>query len=233
MDIPIYCVNYKNEERKTRMCNRFLQIGITLKFVNEVNSDDSRINYDINIGTKRVWAIMLQHLDCIRDFYENTDKQYCIVCEDDILISKDYPIIIDEIVNKFEELQLDILLLGYLLPFKISKTEMNQQYFKILSSDKNNFTYHSYPDDIWGTQMYLISREYAYFLLNKYTPEYAFTNINTLNYSPDWIISKNGNRAIINNMVAVEEGINVSDDYSQQYFHKRCYECNYDPNKFI
>jgi hypothetical protein len=81
--------------------------------------------------------------------------------------------------------------------------------------------------------MYLISRNYAEFLLNKFTPQFAFENIGSINYNPDWIITKNGKRALINPMIAVEEGVNLSDHAGQIYFHKSCCECNYDPDVYI
>ena len=179
---------------------------------------------------------MLQHLDCIRDFFENTDKSHCIVCEDDIYISKNISNDIETIVKNFDELELDVLMLGYLLSHKIDNNNYHHNhYFPVLNNANinNEYMYHSYPDDIWGTQMYLISRNYAEFLLNKFTPQFAFENTSTLNYNPDWIITKNGKRALINPMIAVEEGINISDHAGQINFHKQCFECNYNPDIHI
>ena len=119
MNIPVYVVNYKNDERKNKMTERFNTVGINPIFIKEVHADDTRINYNIDINIKRIWSIMLQHLDCIRDFFENTDKSHCIVCEDDIYISKNISNDIDSIIKNFDELELDVLMLGYLLPFKI------------------------------------------------------------------------------------------------------------------
>jgi GR25 family glycosyltransferase involved in LPS biosynthesis len=236
MNIPVYVVNYKNEERKIKMTKRFNTLGINPIFIKEVNSDDTRINYDIDIGLKRIWSIMLQHLDCIRDFFENTDKSHCIVCEDDIYISKNTINDIERIIKNFDELELDVLMLGYLLPFKIDNNNNNHNhYFPILNNSDINteYMYHSYPDDIWGTQMYLISRNYAEFLLNKFTPQFAFENIDSISYNPDWIITKNGKRALINPMIAVEEGINLSGHEAHIHFHKNCFDCNYNPDIYI
>ena len=238
MNIPVYVVNYKNDERKNKMTERFNTVGINPIFIKEVHADDTRINYNIDINIKRIWSIMLQHLDCIRDFFENTDKSHCIVCEDDIYISKNISNDIDSIIKNFDELELDVLMLGYLLPFKIEKNNYHHNhYFPVLNNKNdihdNKYTYHLYSDDIWGTQMYLISRNYAEFLLNKFTPQFAFENTSTLNYNHDWIITKNGKRALINPMIAVEEGINISDHAGQINFHKQCFECNYNPDIHI
>ena len=226
MNIPVYVVNYKNEERKNKMTERFNTVEINPIFIKEVHSNDNRLNYNIDISIKRIWSIMLQHLDCMKDFFENTDKTHCIICEDDIYISKNITNDIESIITNFDELELDILMLGYLLNHKIDNNNYHHNhYFPVLNNANinNEYMYHSYPDDIWGTQMYLISRNYAEFLLNKFTPQFAFENIDTLNYNPDWIITKNGKRALINPMIAVEEGVNLSDHEGQIHFHKSCY----------
>ena len=236
MNIPVYVVNYKNEERKNKMTERFNTVEINPIFIKEVHSNDNRLNYNIDISIKRIWSIMLQHLDCMKDFFENTDKTHCIICEDDIYISKNITNDIESIITNFDELELDILMLGYLLNHKIDNNNYHHNhYFPVLNNANinNEYMYHSYPDDIWGTQMYLISRNYAEFLLNKFTPQFAFENIDTLNYNPDWIITKNGKRALINPMIAVEEGINLSNHEGQINFHKSCCECNYNPDIYI
>jgi hypothetical protein len=231
-DIPIYVVSYKNQDRKQRMINRFNLLGFTnINFIKEVEKNDDRLNNykDDEIGIdKRTWSIMLQHLDSIRHFYENSNSNHCIICEDDIYISNNLNDNISMIINDFDELKLDILMLGYLLPFKLE----NEFYFPTIKKN-NNYSYHKYPNDIWGTQMYLISKKFAKELLDIYTVSYAYENKNKIPYSPDWIITKNGNRALIYPMVAVEEGINLSDSDSQQSFHKKCFEINYIKEKYI
>lgn len=227
---PIYIVNFKNPERKQRMLNRFRHFGIEPKFVNEVECTDPRlVDFSIDKGTKRIWAIMVQHLDCIRDFYENSEDTHCIVCEDDIHISKNFDKLLPRTIETFNKLNLDVLMLGYLLPFKIDK---HSNYYPIMYDD-NDLSYHRYHDDTWGTQMYLISRKYAKFLLDKYTIEYAWNNLGTFNYSPDWVMTKNGEKSMVYPMLAVEEGVNVSDDYYQNLFHTNCHKTNFDPELYF
>lgn len=230
--LPIYVINCQNNERRNRMKKRFSQLGIEPYFPAEVNTTDARLSNPPKHAEKRVWAIMLAHLDAIRHFYEQTQSLRCIVCEDDIHISKDLLIDLDQITLQFEQLQLDILLLGYLLPFKIDmNTHSHQQYFPVIDrTDK--YVFHRYPDDLWGTQMYMISREYAKYLLEVYTLQYAINNIDKP-YSSDWIITKNGNRAMIHPMMAVEEGTVINDCGPQSGFHKQCHLINYDPQKYL
>lgn len=235
-NIPIYVISFNNPERKQRMIDRFNKLDFKkIIFTPEVYKDDKRIsnlsdreNYDKI--EKRTWSIMLQHLDSVRDFYNNNESDICIICEDDITISKDFNEKLQDIIQKFYELNLDVLMLGYLIPFKIHNYN---PYFKQIDHF-NNYTYYTYPNDLWGTQMYMISRKYANFLLDTFTIEYAYKNIGTENhFSSDWIITKNGNRALIYPMIAVEEGVNLSDDYYQGLFHKTCYDVNYVKDKFI
>jgi hypothetical protein len=222
--IPIYSISYKNPERKKRMIDRFSSVGYTVQFPKEVEKNDPRIPDESD--DRRTWSIMLQHLDAISEFYNNTNTTHCIVCEDDIHISKTFASDIQSILKDFDELKLDILMLGYLLPFKIDQSDMHKHYFPEIKQG-----YHSYPNDIWGAQMYLISRSYAEYLLNTFTIEFACTK--KLPYNPDWIITKHGNRALLNPMIAVEEGINLSENQGQIDFHKRCHLTHYDADRFI
>ena len=224
MNIPIYVINFNDELRKNKMIERFKKVNLELKITHPVYQSDSRLNFENPKLPKRTCSIMLQHLDSIKDFITNTTSDYCIVCEDDILISKNLNNDRPNIICQFSKLKLDILLLGYLMPYKIEN-----EHFKM---KENSYSYLNYPDDLWGSQMYLISRFYGLFLLNKYTIDYAKTHENEP-YSPDWVITKNGNRAILYPMIALEEGDSKSDHQGQNDFHKRCFECNYKEGLFI
>ncbi|MEO0236648.1 MAG: glycosyltransferase family 25 protein [candidate division WOR-3 bacterium] len=233
--IPVYIINYYNQARKERMIKRFEQFGITPYFPPGVELTDERLINVSPTNEKRVWSIMLQHLDALKHFCKTTNASKCIVAEDDIYISKSFSSDLQEIIPVFDRQNLDILLLGYLLPFKINMDLNNQvwmnHYFPIIDQSINR-KYHRYPNDLWGCQMYLISRQHAQFLLDKYTVQYALDHPNEP-YNPDWIITKTGNRAIVNPMIAVEEGVNNSNCHSQIDFHQRCFMTNYDPNLYI
>jgi len=233
MSFNVYVINYKNEERKQRMKCRFNKFNVEPIFPPGVSLSDKRLTISNAGADKRVWSIMLQHLDAIRLFYEQTDHDHCIVCEDDIHISKKFMDDMTQLIPKFIQLELDILLLGYLLSFKIHMTTcLHKQHFAYIDT-VGDHTIHHYPIDLWGCQMYLISRKYAKYLLETFTVQYAIENINKVPYSPDWIITKNGKRAIVCPMVAVEEGINVSHDHSQIGYHKLCHTTNFDPEKYF
>ena len=74
--------------------------------------------------------------------------------------------------------------------------------------------------------MYMISRKHARFLLDKYTIEYGIADLSRP-YNPDWTLTKDGKKAMIYPLVAVEEGSTKNDCYSQNDFHQRCFLQNY------
>ena len=81
--------------------------------------------------------------------------------------------------------------------------------------------------------MYLITREHAKNILDKYTIEWAVQNIEKAHYNPDWTITKFGKRAVISPMIAVEEGADKSGHEGQTYFHVACHEYNYNKKVHI
>ena len=230
---PIYVINFQDESRKQNMIRRFDAFGISLHFVPPVFTGDSRLEGNgTEIGNKRVWSIMLQHLDSIRDFYFGDSKaNHCIICEDDILISKYFARDMPYILKHFNQLNLDVLLLGYLLPYKWSKKDN-----LILDLDLGGegrgrgpeYTFKYYADDLWGSQMYLISRNHAKYLLDTFTVDWAQSHLESP-FSPDWILTKKGNRAMLYPMLAVEEGNTKTDHWGQNNFHQNCFLANYDP----
>lgn len=224
--VLFYVINYKDDGRKQRMTERFRSLDIDLHFVNPIEEMDRRMEYTSLY--KRTSAIMLQHLDSIRHFYENTSAEYCIVCEDDIHISKYLVRDLPEIISNFKELELDILLLGYLWPYNLNEN----WHFPVLK-DTEKYSYHGYPDDIWGSQMYLISRSHAKYILDTFTIEFAIKNLEVIHYNPDWTITKYGKRGMITPMLAVEEGEDKSGHGGQTDFHKMCHAHNFNADVHI
>ena len=122
------------------------------------------------------------------------------------------------------------MLLGYLLPYEIDMTTcLHKQYFKVLKED-TDYKFHEYPDDMWGSQMYLLNRDYAKFIVNKYYVE----KVHEKPLNPDWTITKDTiKRALINPMMALEEGVNVSDNQEQIDYHKQVYETHFKEGKYL
>jgi hypothetical protein len=243
MKVSFYCINFNDDARRSKMIQRFSIHNINLEFVNPVYTTDKRLN--VGSGSsgagkditphKRTWSIMLQHLDSIQHFVENTENDYLFLCEDDILISKNMTKDLPNIIYNFEELKLDVLLLGYLMHFKLDKNHPHAEFPVIKDAsdaDDAPYTYYGFPYHLWGSQMYLISRKHAVFLLNKYDINYALADLNRP-YNPDWTLTKDGARAMIYPMVALEEGATKTDHTGQNSFHKLCFDTNYDEQIFF
>jgi len=225
----IYVVNFKDDERKSRMSERFSKNGLYTHYVPGVITTDPRIDpYDIPIFQKRSWSVLFQHLDSCRHFYENTSADYAIICEDDVYISNQLKQRMPEIIAGFQENQLDILLLSYLWPYP----NVGGQHFEEISRTEHH-AFHRYPNDLWGAHMYMISREHAKVMLDKFTPEYAFSCVGTSSpFCSDWQITKFGNRALISPVLGVEEGEVKTDHQGQIEYHRVCSAAHYNPDLF-
>jgi len=222
-NVSFYSVNYKDEERRSKMISRFNTLDLNLIFVDPVDKTDVRLSEATERAEKRSWSIMLQHLDSIRHFVEKTSCEYCIVTEDDILISKDIVTDLPCIINIYEKLELDVLLLGFLLPFQIYD---NYGSFTLMEKTEK-YKFYDYPSDIWGSQMYMVSRRHALILLERYTILHANETIDTEPFSPDWTLTKYGKKALIYPMLAVEDGGTKVDFDDEVTFHRNCYNTNY------
>ena len=226
--VKFYCINYKDEKRREKMQKRWDLLGLDLIFVDPVETTDKRFDIVREKRELRDWAIMLQHLDSLRDFINNeSGGEYVIVCEDDIMVSKHLPNDLPEIIETYERLTLDVLLMGYLIPYKIT----DDNHFYPLKERNYKYSYHGYPGDIWGSQMYMVSRKHAEILLQKYTVENASSSKEP--FSPDWTLTKMGNRAVIYPMVALEEGDTKCTWDSEIDYHQRCFKTHYVEREFI
>ena len=236
--VKFYCINYKDENRREKMQNRWNVLNLDLNFVDPVETSDHRFDivreHNPNKGL-RDWAIMLQHLDSLRHFVEKTEyikgekNEFVIICEDDIMVSKHLPNDLPEIIEIYEQLELDVLLMGYLIPYKI--TDDNHYY--PLKERNYKYSYHGFPGDIWGSQMYMVSRKHAEILLQKYTIEYALYSEGKEPFSPDWTLTKYGNRSVIYPMVALEEGDTKCNWDSEIDYHQKCFKTHYVEREFI
>ena len=231
-NVGFYCINYKDEKRREKMTKRWENLGLPLHFVPPVESDDERLmNVTVDINKeKRTWAINLQHLDSVRHFIEHTNLEYCVVCEDDILVSKYLKMDMENIIQTYEKLDLDVMLLGYLVPYEIVDTN---SYYP-LKERNHMFSYHDYPDDLWGSQMYMVSRKHGLALLDRFTIDHAVeTMYGPIPFSPDWTLTKWGKKVIVYPMIALEEGDTKCDLDSEISYHQRCFKHNYVARVFI
>jgi hypothetical protein len=221
-----YCLSFNDEEKEINMIKRFDQLHIDCILYKGVQYTDPRlINRNLSKKMLIEWSCCYGHLDMIYNFYYNSDKFYGIFCENDIHIHKNLTDILPKVLSDFNILNLDILLLGYLTNFVVNERKEKCGYsLKKKTSKKPIYSYHNYPDNLVGTQMYILTRKHAKYLIDKYYQNYTDENNDFIS---DIIVTKDGNRALISPVLAVEEKIN------QNNHHKRCHKIHYDEYKFI
>jgi len=238
--VRYYGLSYNNPQRKQRLQEQFTKENLHIDIYDGVPLTDSRITC-VAPGEKcnrRAWSCMWGHLDMIRQFLDTT-ADFGIFCEDDIHIRRGIKEIIPETIAKYKRQKLEILMLGYLFPFKpveLSFYHEPEFYNQKLDIIDENLIYFTYIDRLWGAQMYMLDRKTVSKFLNKYTLEYAHKTINDPNLTPfaaDWTITKDGNRAAVYPMLGVEEKPTDPSDYGQYNYHMKCNVTHFDELKYI
>ena len=208
-----------------------------------------------NDGITRSWSLCYGHLDMIRHYYDRTagmeSPPLGIFCEDDILLRRDFVPQMNRIVRDFHALKLDIMLLGYLCSFPI---QPSNQFHRLepesIESDPTTFQYFRYPSDIWGTQMFMMTRDHAGTLLANYEygyVEYTIAHPNILpHFSADWILTKpvlatsslatsslaTSSLALLYPPMAIEDGKARYDHGGQQSARDMCFQLCYSEDVF-
>jgi len=223
--IDFYCLNFNNNPiRKNKMEEKGNIFKIPINFYSGVSLEDTRISFVENKKIKRTASICYGHLDMLLHFVNNSQKNYAIIMEDDIIIRKsfteDLPKILDIVIKD----SIDILLLGYLCHNPINTySNFNELITEYTGKD---FAIYDYPNDSWGAQMYLISKDQCKMLLNKYYNGYLEKFIfgdSLIPFSADWTITKEGRRFLIFPQRATEEYIeNAYEDEGQEICRNKC-----------
>lgn len=228
-----YTFSFHNPERAARMAARFAKIGLPLTFNPAVELDDPRIPNDLDRSEARVWSIMWGHLDVLRAFVEKADDniQYVVVCEDDVYIRRDLPRLLPLLTGACMSYGLDVLIMGYLQPYPPVEVRLRERFSPI--PDVPQLSFLNYHDEIWGAQMYMMSKAHARDTLNYFTEDYAkrsrIPGSGCAPFAADWTLTKRGRRALVYPMIAVEESQPHAFSGGHHEFHKRCRDANYDP----
>lgn len=241
--LNLYYLSKYGNDRQVRMEERFKKLNINANLINWVNMDelkkslvtDDKLKRKYNEWSKDnnidsiVYRCMFGHLKMIRTFVEESDKEFGCFLEDDVHISRNFTSDINYLLNKMNELELDVLLVGYLLNHDI-RTITSRNNFDVIDT----ITLHRYHDQVWGAQGYILTRKQAIKLLEKYNEEYLInSDENDTPFSSDWTLVKDGNRALVYPMYFVEEG-NISGDHPGQVkYHRECFEFNYDEKLYV
>jgi len=225
-NIGFYCLNFY-PSRKPAMQERFSKLNIECEFYGGVTFDDPRIANHITGDSRRIWSYTFGHLDMIQQFVAS-GKEFGIFCEDDVYINKNLPRLLPAICKHFTECDLDVLLLGYLLQFRVTKDNMNYPLLIHDDVNENNISFHRFGNDLWGAQMYMYSRKNAIRILEKYTLDYAIQSLHnpSIIFSSDWVLTKDGNRALMAPIMAIEDNSTEYQDGGQRNFHAACFQNN-------
>ena len=148
----IYCINLLSRpDRKNRMKSQFTTRGLIdkIEFINAVTKNQFNNNNDL---TNAQHACFTSHLKALKTFLD-TDEESCIVCEDDLLIHKNFINLCSELIDNLPN-NIKLCLLSYL--------PTNIKLFKAAGKNPSlNNVYYAGPKSTWGTQMYYITRIYA------------------------------------------------------------------------
>jgi GR25 family glycosyltransferase involved in LPS biosynthesis len=218
-------LSYNNPQRKQRLQEQFSKENLHIDIYDGVPFSDPRITC-VPSGEKcnrRAWSCMWGHLDMIRTFLDTT-AEFGIFCEDDIVIRKGFAKCIPEVMCTFTRLGLDILLLGYLLNYKPIYLKNDVGNLVLM---EESISYFRYDDVIYGTQMYMLNRPTAKRFLDTYTKEYALRTLkdkSLIAFCADMTLTKNGNRALLYPMLAIEKVEIDKPENVHELFHKKCYD---------
>jgi hypothetical protein len=106
------------------------------------------------------------------------------------------------------------------------KTKHSNETFKILE----------YIEDTWGTQMFMINKNHAKKMLSKYYKYYAeqtLINTSLTPFSADWLLTKDGKRALVYPLLVIENGLSQYEDEGQMNNRINCYKFSFRENTFI
>ena len=233
-DCEFYCVSYNCPERAQTMIGRFAQMDISLNIHTGVQMDDPRLAYTDDIARKRVNSVFYGHIDNLKRFYA-TGKKYGFTSEDDVHISKTLADQMPTIIREFEEMKLDVLLLGYMTLHPI-KDWWTGYHFMYPYDEKREYQYHAYPEQQWGIHLAMFSREYAKQVIDTLTDDYAERALHDDSLAPanpDWTLTKlTKRRALRYPMLAVEDGKGHYDHWGQGEYHRNSHKANYDADTF-
>jgi len=170
----VNCISLESsKERQIKTINEFNKFGVPTKIV---NAYDGRIVDYKNNSIVEGWylyqmdsgsiAAVLSHLKAIKDWYNNTNEDYGFFCEDDLLISNannwsfNWNNLIDNLPKDWKAIQLSLI------------KELNKDIKEIDIKLKIR------KWDNWSCASYILTRNYAKELLDKYYPNEVFILIN-------------------------------------------------------
>src|SRR4029079_3476175 len=112
-----------------------------------------------------------------------------------------------------------VLLIGYLLncsPEQYGCTKINHRYY-------------DYPDNLWGSHAFILTKPQALYFIQKYTVDYVVNHQDEV-FCSDWVYTKQGRKALLYPPLIIEEGDVLTDHLGQIMFHRDCKNFLYIPD---
>ena len=224
MSYHIYCLNHGDTRtpyitasfEKAGLSDKVtFHPGVSIASIKAANNDLPEVRANQYAG----WSITMGHLTMMQDFLQNSQVEYGIFCENDIKIHKDFTDKITYCIESMRELNLEIFLLSYLL----DGLWLLEKQYKAGIFD--------YSFSLCGTQMFMLTRAKCQEYVAKYNLAYLFAaqEKSFLHYAADFILTKDGRKALIYPMLAVEYQVPGWQSHRSQdgdtLFHRSC--CKY------
>lgn len=231
IDVPhqqpyeVYISSFRDEARRNKMRQRCEDCGLSASIYNFTENDSKIHDVAAVLGDPSAsgrFLVVFNWLRLCHDFYHHSTKEYCVIMEDDIYLKKSIKYDINNALEVMKTLNYHIMLLGYLM----TCTPDQAGYLKF-AYDNDGFSYYHYPDELWGSHCFIITKPQAKYFLDKYTIEHIATLHGT---GGDWIFTKDpvdNQRGLMFPPLAVEEGVVRTDHWAQISFHRNCSDFQY------
>lgn len=167
MDVIFYVI-WCGEDRLKSMIDQFVKMKFKhrIVFFEGTTPEKSKdwIDPEAEHSQPRLQCCARSHILALKDFHiKHRDKKYICVIEDDVCLLKDNFIEkLEEIIETYEKNKdIEYVSLGY-LPWNIKNEESITKSLYLFKKDSN--IYHDFsksPITIWGTQSYIMRREYV------------------------------------------------------------------------
>lgn len=221
----LYVNSFRDPERNQRMQQRLQSVGVSAK-IYHFQEDDPRAfevqKYSKHAHGQSNYGNCYSMLKIIEDFYNESDKEYCVILENDVFIKKSFAYDLPKMCQKLTQLGLDVLLIGSLL----TVTPDQMGFYKIFT-DSDQVGYYQFPDDLWGSHGFIINKKHAKYLIDLLTFEFVGQ---LEGVGGDWIYTKFGKRALMWPPLVVEEGFIKADCPAQLHFHMACRHFQHNAN---
>lgn len=220
--MEIYCINLKSSEgRRARMERRFKSQNLKYNFIDALTFNSQIIdNYigdakpwysDINLW-KRDIACYASHLKAIKTFITESTADMALICEDDILLHKNFDDKLREAISLVPK-DFNLIQLSYMI--------------SNVSAFNNSLSKNVYQitDAVWGAQLYLIKRKYAKIAVERY--DRCITQLERP-LTSEIIIRRSGGY-LVTPPLAIEECLDSDRDPRVVSYHLRHFSAwNYD-----